>query len=499
MDLKYQVNETVFDAKSLLDEQNFYHQEQGKPDQLTRTLTYILGDYNKNYPISMMTSSELANKGAMKGLTDVQYTYPVMGRDSKASVVGTSKYQAGDKPGVGQSKFILNLTDNWIKKYYIIQSTNGIQAYTFDSGVPSPDGGFDYEVQLSAAEDDEYCPLSELQAGVLWVDLNTQVAESESRGTESKMAAPGSYKNQLGFIRTSMQWAGNVASKVMNIEVKTDKGKANLWMDYFMWQFEKRWLRECEHTYWYSRYNRKSNGSISLKDKLTGKVIPIGSGLLEQIQNKSTYSRLTYASLSNKISEALFGQSDTDNMSITLYTGLGGMREIHRAMKEEGINLLGSLGGGNVADKFVTGQGRSLMLGGFFDGFYHIDGYVIKVKHNPLFDLGQVALGSPKHPESEFPLESYRMVFIDDSDYDGQPNIQCVYEKGRKTIHGVVAGLSSAPKSLQILGGFNLQDSGAAQLLTSEEDKSSYHRFKSMGVQMLRGNKCFDLQCIAGR
>ena len=53
--LQYQVQESIYDAKTLLDEQNFYHQRQGAPSELTKKLTYILGDYNKTHPLSMMT------------------------------------------------------------------------------------------------------------------------------------------------------------------------------------------------------------------------------------------------------------------------------------------------------------------------------------------------------------------------------------------------------------------------------------------------------------
>jgi hypothetical protein len=491
---KYQVTEQVWDGKSMLDEKNFYHQNQGEPSQLTKKLTYILGDYNNNYPIMMMTSSEIAKKGSKVELDDVQFTYPVMGRDDKASKVAESQYSVGDKPGYGNSEFVIRFTDNWIKRYYIIESARGVQAYV--TADPEKKGKYwEYKVQLQAARDTQYCPLSELEAGTLWVDLNVQVAESESRGSDSKMVAPGSYKNQMGFVRASMSWAGNAANKIMNIKVKTDKGATDVWMDFFMWQFEKRWLNECEHACWYSRYNRKADGSISLKDKISGKEIPIGSGLLEQIQNKSTYSKLTYESLQNRIGEALYGQSDTDNMSITLFTGKGGLREMDRAMKAEGVKFVTQLGENN--NKFISGQGKDLMLGGFFSGFYHIDGYTVKVKYNPIFDLGKIAMKSPLHPESGYPLESYRMVFIDDSDYDGQPNIQAVCQKGREYKHGVVMGMADAPKSLKIMGGFNLS-ANEAQLLSSDVDKASYHRFKSLGIQILRASKCFDLQCVAG-
>lgn len=498
--LKYQVQEQIYDSKSMLDEQNFYNQRQGKPSELSRKLTYILGDYTKQYPLASMTSGSVGYnkdlKGTQQELDDIQYTYPVMGSDTKVSVVSNTFYQAGDKPGIGNGEFFIDFDDNWIKRFYIIQSEHGIQAWVQEDPIKQANG-WRYKVTLSSAGPDEFCPLTELQAGTRWVDLFTAVPESESRSTESRMVAPGSYKNQMGIMRAGMSWAGNSANKMMNITVKAANGKdTSVWMDLFMWQFEKEWLSQCEHQYWYSRYNRQANGVINLKDVLTGKVVPIGSGLLEQITNKSTYSTLTYQGLQNKIGDALFGQTDGDNMTITLMTGKGGMRAIDTAMKREGIKFLTTFGGGNIADKFVTGSGNDLMLGGFFNGFYHIDGYTIKVKHNPLFDHGKVAKASPRHPETGLPLESYRMVFIDDNDYDGQANLRVVTQKGRTLLDGVVKGLTPMPKSLEIKGGGNSDLNSA--LLSTEVDKSSYTRLSVQGIQLLRANKCFDMQCVAG-
>ena len=82
--LKYQVQEAIFDGKSMLDETNFYAQRQGSPSILNSQITYILGDYNKNFPISQMTIGAAAGYGAsgrVKELDDMQFTYPVMGRD----------------------------------------------------------------------------------------------------------------------------------------------------------------------------------------------------------------------------------------------------------------------------------------------------------------------------------------------------------------------------------------------------------------------------------
>lgn len=497
--LQFQVQEQMFDTESRLDEENFYNQRQGGPSVLTSKLTYILGDYNRSFPISSMTVGGVGYNvnNTSKEIDDVQFTYPVMGRDDKTSPIAKSIYGTGDKPGIGNSPFYLFFYDNWIKRFYIIQSSRGTQAYVLEAPELQPDGTYRYKVQLAASNAQDFCSIAETQQDTNWTRLFTAVPESQSRTTESNMVMPGLYKNQMSFMRTGMSWAGNAANKVMKISMKnpTTGAETSVWMDWFMWQFEKNWVNDCEHFYWYSQYNRLVDGTIPLKDLYSGKVIPLGAGILSQIGNRSTYSKLTYRTLVNKVGDALFGQSDSGNMSITLMTGTGGMREFHNAMVEAGATILGPLGAGDIASKFVTGTGYNLALGGYFDTFYHIDGYTVKVKKNPIFDIGRVALGSPKHPDG-LPLESYRMVFLDDSDVDGQPNIMHVAQKGRSYIDGVIPGLTPMPRSLQILGG----NSGmtANKFLATDVDESSYTRMKSAGIQILRANRCFDLQCEMG-
>ena len=451
--VKLTVQNMIYDPKSMLDENNFYNQRQGSPDELTKQVIYMLGDYGKNYPISMLTESDVVGKKNNKTaiMNDIQYTYPIMGKDVKASRISDSCTASGAintsaTPGIGFGTFKLRFTDNWIKRQYIIQSARGIQARITGDGVPISGSGYEYTAQLAFGEYSSFCPDSELIGGAAWSELFAPVPESESRSTEHKMAAPGKVKNQMTTIRKGMSWAGVSAERVMNVSIKnSDSGsETNLWMDLFMYQFEKAWLRECEHMYWYSHYNRQANGTIELKDVITNKPVPTGSGLLEQIGNYSTYTRLSYDTLTNKIGTALFGQADADNMTITLFTGKGGMREIDRALKTKFSGAQGLVPNyGDAQGKFISGNGWNLELGGFFDGFAHIDGYTIKVKHNPIFDHGAVAeaqrVGGVVHPETGFPLESYRMVFIDDSTYNGEPNLQYVTQKGRsEMMHDIV-------------------------------------------------------------
>lgn len=497
---RFQVQQDIFDAKSMLDENNFYAQRFGEPAELSMKLTWLLGDSTKSFPLAMATMGDIVSadggfkktNSKVKELADPQFTWPVMSRLNKASVVATTNATAD--LGKGQVPFTVVFTDNWIKRNYMIESPLGIQAYVLGDPIKVSEG-YQYTLQLNAVSDQAICPASEVVAGSLWCDLNTFNAESESRGSEFKRVAPGKYKNQMSFIRMSHQWAGNSANKVMSITVQHGGKAMNLWMDFEQYQFERAWLEEVEHMFWYSRYNRKANGEVPLKDYITGKPIPTGAGILEQVNNYATYTRLTYSYLQNVVANALFGQSDTDGMSITLYTGRGGMREFDRAMKEAGTiqNLLAQ-GGGNIADKFVQGSNYDLVSSGFFNAMYHIDGYYIKVKHNPIFDYGRRAVKSPLHPETGFPLESYRMVFIDDGMFDGEPNLQFVAEKGRRFLHGVVAGMTPMPKQYKILAGVGNIGAGDLALLSSDIDASSYHRFASGGVTLRRGNTSLHLE-----
>lgn len=497
---RFQVQQDIFDANSMLDENNFYAQRHGEPAELTMKLTWLLGDSTKSFPLAMATMGDIVRadggfkktNSKVKELDDIQFTWPVMSRLNKASIIAVTNSTAN--LGAGLIPFTLTFTDNWIKRNYMIESPLGIQAYVLGDG-KKVNEGYEYSVVLNAVSDKTICPSSEVVAGQMWCDLNTFNAESESRGTEFKRVAPGKYKNQMSIIRMSHQWAGNSANRVMSITVDHEGQSMKLWMDFEQYQFERAWLEEVEHMFWYSRYNRRANGEIPLKDIFTGKPIPTGAGLLEQVNNYSTYTRLTYAFLQNVIANAFFGQSDTDGMSITLYTGKGGMREFDRAMKEGGTiqNLLAQ-GAGNVADKFIQGSGYDLASHGFFSAMYHIDGYYVKVKHNPIFDYGRRAVKSPLHPETVFPLESYRMVFIDDGMFDGEPNLQFVCEKGRKFLHGVVAGLTKLPKQYQIIQGIGNIHSGELAQISSDVDSASYHRLATGGVNLRRGNTSLHLE-----
>jgi len=491
---KFTLREQKFHDDSHRDENMFYNEGFGKPDQLQSHLTYLFGMGKRKFSLSTMLEGDYTGDSSkVKIIKTYQYDYPIMGRREKVSTV--VRTNSGSNLGIGHSEFTIVLDDARIKKFQIMQSSRGIQARVQKDPV-KVEGGYEYTCVLNAVPATSTIPASEVTSGAKWIALYTATSIERSRGSESNTVTYGKVTNQVGIVRKSMSW-GDAANldRVMDIEYVTEKGKENKWMSWFMYQFEMDWLEEHEHAMWYSRYNRDADsGKITLIDAFTNEFVPTGEGLLGQISNVDQYSKLTYNKLTNSIADAFYGHSDMEGMSITLHTGMGGKREFHKAMMEAGAVFLQDYSG--VADKFVKGEGYNLTLQGYFDSFYHIDGYFIKVRLNPLFDEGRVATVAPKHPETGWSLESYRMVFVYDGMVDGTPNLQKVALNSAGYAHSVQLGHTDAPRELR--GGASSIYGTTPPVVSSEINEGAYYRSQSCGIQMINPNLSFHLECIKG-
>ena len=340
--------------------------------------------------------------------------------------------------------------------------------------------GWQYTVQLVTSDSSEAVTTADV-AGKQFVQLFAPTAFSGSRGNESNWVAPSKMRNQISLIRKSYRYEGNMPDRVVNVELNVGGRTTKLWYDFEEYQHMLRWKEETEYSLWYSKYNRDTDGVIHLKDD-NGKPIPLGSGVIEQIPNVDTYSELTATKLKNVVRDALYGASDAAQMNIVLFTGLGGLEEFDKAMKDEVSS--GSYIKNTDPSSFITGSGANLQLGGFFTSYKHIDGHVITVRHLPLFDHGARALNSDKHPVTGLPMESYRMIFLDMSSYDGEQNVAMVTRKGRELVRWAVAGASVPP-------GF----SGNA-LRANDVDGASVHFMKESGISIRRATNCLHLECV---
>ena len=449
---------------------------QQKSEILSPAITHLYGRLDKRFPLSFLTEG----MGKIKTINSTDYQIPIIGRPKKTSTIASALYTAGDQPGKGHATFTIPFKDKWFAKSFVIISPKGYKARIQSEPVQSG-GEWHYKCQLINPDKNAWIPPTELAAGVTWGRLFAPVGIEASRGVESRSYNPSMMTNQVTLLRKSYRYRGNVENKVMVIELVTDKGRTKFWSDWESYIRTLEWREEIEQSLWESEYNKDENGVIHNIDEDSGEVIPMGSGIYEQIPNKDTYTFLTENKLKQTIRDVMFNTSDSQIMNVEVFTGTGGMEEAHQALYNaasgSGFTLIDS-------DKFVKEGNGGLVYGNYFNTYIHQDGHRITFRKLPLLDSGVRADISGAHPITGLPLDSYKMIFLDMSTYDGQPNIQYVAEKGRESMEWAVAG-ATTPKGFP-----------DSPLRASDIDAASVHMMKSCGVMIRRPTNCFLLENV---
>lgn len=484
------VYDTTYDNTPYSIEQSLERALLHNPDQMTGVVTHLAGREDKKFPLTFLTQGQGRTEAIE--VNSVEYHWPVFNRMQRSDIIVSHGYNGSSNIGINHSDIIIVMrTDRLIKDHYIT-TANGTKL-RLKERPKRTSGGFLCVFQLMEGTSTKTLALSEIVPGMrLAMSGGAPAAMSLSRGNYSNRQFPGKMKNQISLLRKSYEIAGNFANKRVNIELEVPgQGKTNLYMSFEKWMHMMNWMQDCEEHLWYSKYNRLADGTIPQIDEATGQPIPVGAGVLDQIPNVDTYGKLTLKKLRNTITDVFYGATDTGVKDVVLFTGMGGAREFDEAIKQDGSGFTLVAQSGGVGSKFVTGQDGSyeLSYGAYFSTYRHIDGHTVTVKTMNLFDQGGQSEASMRHPETGFPLESYRMVFLDMSNYDGEPNVRLVHEKGRSMRTGVVKGMADTP--------YDFQGNEVIQLAT-DEDKSSVQFLKTTGVAIRRPNHCFMLECDYG-
>lgn len=487
-----------FNGRGFTDENSLARMRLTKPDTINPAITYLMGREDKRFPLTFLTEGQ---KGGRKSISvgSIEYKFPVMGRLKQSDQVvrvENINLDTDDEIGKGGTPVYVVFKTDWLKMHHTIYSPNGVACRIQRKGERVV-GGFRYKLILIYRSSNEVIPASELRSGVKWsMTGGANVSASDSKGNESNTQAPGELKNQISILRKSYHFAGNVSNKTVEFQFNTKSGKTSYWMPFEEYQHDIQFKQACEENLWWSRYNRDENGNITTIDDETGLPIPMGAGVDDQIPNRDTYGELTAKKLSSTISSVMYGATDTGAMNIVLFTGIGGMEEFDNAIKRDiqgSSSSVWSVLQSGTTDKFVTGSpgSHNLSFGAYFSQYKHVDGHVVTVKHLNLLDFGGRADNSPPHPISGKPLSSYEMYFIDMSTYDGQNNVKLVHEEGRSLIRGIEQGMA-------LYKGQNYGDykgnSKNLQLAT-DQDRTSVHFMKTLGISMFRNTHCFKLSC----
>jgi len=469
-----QVLKTYYNDAQMTDTNSLVNALLEKPAELSPIITHLAGREDRKFPLTMLTEGV----GNTKSIDRWEYEYRV-----KTHTVHTRPCAAANAgTGVGGSVFTLTFPDKWFVFPYTLISNEGTQARIMAEPV-AVGNNYEYTMQLVDPSATAAIVASEGAIGAIWGQLYANVGVDFSRGNASNWSTPGMVRNKIGTIRKSYHFAGNAKNYVAEFALPTKGGKTTkMWMDYEEYLHMLSFKEECEMLYWYGEKTYGNNGVVNMTDE-NGQPVITGPGLLQQIINKDTYSTLTEAKLTNLIGDLFYGMSDANNKSVTLFTGIGGAREFDNALK----SYTGGFAAGwtvNAESKFITGSGRSLGMTGYFTSYDHIDGHTVNVVKHPMFDHGPVAQARTKHPVTGYSMESYRMVFVDTSSYDGQGNIQMINKKGREYLRWAVAG-SVVPN------GF-----GSSDLRASDIDGASVHMLKTAGIVLKRFDTSIDMECV---
>jgi len=459
-----------------------------QPDQLTPVITALMGGWSSNFPLLSLTEGQMGGTKE-NAINDIQYEYPVITKPKRSERLVRYDGPAGVAKGVNFTPIFVVFPSAWFPFQSSLRSRSGTQVRVSAEPI-KVSGGYRYELNHFEPNADFTLPDSDFEPGAVWARVGgSTVTESRSIGNSNPVQNPGKRKNQIGILRESYHYAGNIANKTVEFQLYNGGGKSSsLYIDWENFQHMLNWRQYKEEQLWVSRYSRNADGSNPLRDSRLNQIIPTGAGLLQQIVNSDTYSTLTEKKVRSIISDVFRGAPDTGAMDIILYTGTGGKDEFDAAFKDSNIFKLVAEG---VGDKFVRSAGGNLQLGGYFTSYKHIDGHFVTIKTLPMLNLGGYADASGIHPVSGLPISSYEMYFIDQSRYDGVPNVQMVYQKGRMEVRGIQQGMTILNESTY--GDFKgMQKSGYLNLAT-EQDETSVHYLCTAGIQMMRDTHSFSL------
>jgi len=474
-----------FDDKGYTDENTIANAYLSSPDKITPVLTHLMGQESDKFPLTFLTEGQgKKGIGYTIAINDVQFEWKVIGRLRRSSVIGKTDYTGSDEIGKGNGYFFLYMKDKWLKKSHSIHSEKGVRARIMRE--PERAGTYwKYFCQLANPDPNATVPFSEVGVGKRWAMVGAaSVSESDSEGTESSVQTPGTLKNQINIIRKSYTVAGNVSNKTVECELTLENGtKTRYFTEFERWQHEMNFRQDKEEELWYSEYNRTPDGKINMIDEDSGKPIPMGAGVFQQIPNNETYSELTEAKIRYTIGDLFHNSTDTGKMTMVGYCGEGFLEDFDLAMKKEtkAWSLL-------TSDMFVSKYNGGLKFGQYFKAYEHIDGHMVIFKTLPMLENGSQAEIAPIHPRSGKRITSHSCYFIDQSTYDGELNLKMIYQKDRSMRTGIELGMAD------IKGADYNGNNKTMRQVSTGKDRSSIHFLATQGINIRRNTHCLALR-----
>ena len=371
-----------------------------KYPEIAKTLIRQYPQYSLNYFLdgtSRFAKEELIGENAFR--------WPILGRLNRPStctgvLVGT---------GVNNSTFTVEFEENYFNPNDVVRFADESQAIVMGEPVPSV-GGYTFSFILQTNDPLAVITAAAIVAGLTANTVGSAFPEGSDRGFENHVY-PDWYINHIGIARKSKSITGSALTDVTWIENNGQR----VWFFTDEKLMREEFLYQKELDSWYSTSTMDVNGNSTVIGT-DGKPIVKGDGVLRQIDaaNVDTYNgQLTEKRLTDFLAQL---QLNTGNQNAhwMVFTGTAGKVAFHEAMKDL-VYPAGNL----VYDAQV---GAETEIGVNFTS-YNALGSRLTLVHNSLFDDPNLH-GNNIDPVSGFPVESFRMVFLDMGTTDGVSNIE---------------------------------------------------------------------------
>lgn len=406
-----------------------------EPEKVGSVLAYAFG-IQENNVLSLLTGG----LGNTLYVTNREYEWDLHSQSERAIEVAEDSSGGNLNPGLSGLPFSIVLTEKWFEvSDNLVADDSRTQVHVISEPYQSG-SGWVYTVQLTDPDKSAFCDPDFIKPGARWSKDWSSVEEYSIKGGGHGYSTPYKLRNQLTTLRKTYKVSREAAKAVMVIELfdPADPSKSTkLWTKLAEWTAMAYWYREIDKSYIYSKYNKDSQGMVTLQGE-NKRPIYHGAGFREQISpaNKRYYTRLTYEILDEFLLDLSYSATKWGGgHKFVALTGKMGMREFDRAIKEyaAGNNI-------TVTDNgtFITGKGDELSFTGYFRTVTFMNGIELTVKEFEPYD--DVVRNRELHPITKKPIESYRFTILNFGRKNGRSNIRKVALKDSDNVMWHVCG-----------------------------------------------------------
>lgn len=407
-----------------------------EPELASQVVTRI---YNRQNGYKNALSYLTGGVGKSKELNDIIYRWQVMGDSRKAIPITRAAFEGAASLGIAGTTFKVGVGEKWFALGDVLVPDD--TRYQMRVMAEPEFDGADYILTLQLVTNDQTSSIPALLLSVgkeLSKDYNLVENDHSRTSGETHYATPLMLENYMSTLRKSYSITGAAHDKVLNIKLMNPDGSemASTWVKYMEWEFWKQWMDEVEIMLMFGKSNVKTNGTTDIKGA-SGNTVYSGAGLEQQISasNKRYYTTLTEQIIRNFMDDLSYNGTEDGPREYVALCGRQFMNLFDQAMKNRALGLSQIIG-----DKFVTGSGQDLALGGQFMTYTGLNGDKIVLKEYAPYN--DVVRNRQLHPQTGKPVESYKATFLNFKSYNkGEPNIMKVYTKGREMVSSYVEGL----------------------------------------------------------